>query len=248
MNEEAVNLEQPEEVELKEEPKTIIYEVDGIKLPEIGEDFSMPMKYYPDPVLGVPCEDITAETFEDDMLNNIASQMIQTMYNNVGIGLAGPQVGFPYRIFVWDTDWPNTGERKPKVILNPEIVDMEEDLQTNREGCLSVALGWHVEVTRSSEVVIKGLNLHGDEIQAVGTGLTAACFQHEIDHLNGTIIVDYDGKLRRDLYDRKIIKFARRRRNAFNKTRKEILRLQRSNAKIERAKKRRQAREGSSST
>jgi peptide deformylase len=207
------DVEQPEEVELKEEPKTIIYEVDGIKLPEIGTDFCMQLKYYPDPVLSVPCEDITTKSFEDDMLLNISSQMIQTMYNSVGIGLAGPQIGFPYRIFVWDTNWPNTGERKPNVIFNPEIVKTEDELQTNREGCLSVAFGWHVDITRPNEVVIKGLNLHGEEVQYVGYGMTAACFQHEIEHLNGTLIVDYDGKLRRDLYNKKIIKYARRRRN-----------------------------------
>lgn len=236
MNEEIVDLAQSEKVELKEKPKTIIYEVDGVKLPEVAEDFKMPIKYYPDPFLGVFTEKILYEKdkkqFSDKGIHTLISQMIQTMYNNVGIGLAAPQIGVPYQLFVWDTNWPNSKKREPNIFINPEIVEKSGTLQTNREGCLSIALGWHVDIPRSEEVVIKGLNIKGEETQLAVEGITAACFQHELDHLKGKLIVDYDGKMRRSLYDKKIIKFARRRRNAYNKTRKELIRLQKANVKV----------------
>lgn len=239
---EEVNLTEQEEVELPEEeekPEQIVYEVDGVELPPVDKGFSVPLKYYPDPILGVATEEV--EQIKESELKILASHMIETMYSNVGIGLAGPQIDLPLRVFVWDTEWPNTQQRNPHMIINPKITWKSDELQTLREGCLSVALGWHVNVPRATEVEIEGTNLKGETVTLFGEGITAACFQHEIDHLDGTLILDYDGKMRRKLYDNKVIKYARRRRNAYNKMRKHLKQQEKSLKKIEAAKQRREA-------
>lgn len=231
----------------KEKEKQIIYTIDGIKLPPVNKDLSLPLKFYPDPLLGVPCEKVTWEKdvkqFNDEEIQTLAAQMCNTLYTSVGIGLAAPQIGLPYRIFIYDTEWPNTQKREPHMIINPKITWKSDELQTLREGCLSVALEWHVNVPRAEEVEIEGINLKGEEVKLHASGITAACFQHETDHLDGTLIIDYDGKMRRSLYDKKIIKFARKRRNAYTKMKRQIELQERSAKKIEAAKKRREARE-----
>jgi peptide deformylase len=218
------------------ERKTVGYSIGDEKLPLVKREASIPLTYYPAPILGVPSDEV--EGIQESDLKQMVAQMVHTMYRNVGIGLAGPQVGFPYRIFVWDAQWPNTKEQKPNVLLNPEITWKSEELQTLREGCLSVALGWHVNVPRAEEVKVKGINLRGEEVSFYVSGIEAACFQHEIDHLDGTLIVDYDGKVRRSLYDKKVVKFARRRKKAFKRTQRQLELAKRTQGKIEAARKR----------
>jgi peptide deformylase len=132
--------------------------------------------------------------------------MIETMYAAPGIGLAAPQVGVPLRIFVVDV---SVG-RDPSALLtliNPEFVELD-GVQLEEEGCLSVP-GFNATVVRPSRVVVSGLDLDGNRRQHEGTGLLARAFQHEIDHLDGSLFVDRLRGIKRELIVRKIRKLSR---------------------------------------
>jgi peptide deformylase len=132
--------------------------------------------------------------------------MIQTMYAAPGIGLAAPQVGVPLRIFVCDV---SVG-RNPSDLLtfvNPEFGE-RDGMQLEEEGCLSVP-GFNATVARPARVVLKGLNREGREQVVDASGLLARCFQHEMDHLEGTVFVDRLRGLQKDLIVRKIKKLSR---------------------------------------
>ena len=132
--------------------------------------------------------------------------MIETMYAAPGIGLAAPQVGVPLRIFVVDL---SLGRDPPALIVmvNPEFV-AREGMQLEEEGCLSVP-GFNATVVRPTRAVVKGLDRHGNPQRARGTGLLARAFQHEMDHLDGTLFVDRLRGIKRDLIVRKIQKLTR---------------------------------------
>jgi peptide deformylase len=139
-------------------------------------------------------------------LQRLIDDMIQTMYVAPGIGLAAPQVGVGLRLFVCDI---SVG-RNPQdlmTFINPEFVE-REGMQLEEEGCLSVP-GFNATVARPQRAVLKGLNRHGIEQVVEGTGLLARCFQHEMDHLDGTLFVDRLRGLQKDLIVRKIKKLAR---------------------------------------
>ncbi len=147
-----------------------------------------------------PVGDITPEIL------TIVDDMIQTMYAAPGIGLAAPQIGVPLRIFVADI---SVG-RDPAdllVFINPEFV-ARDGMQLEEEGCLSVP-GFNATVARPGRATVKGLNRQGEEQLVEGTGLLARCFQHEMDHLDGTLFVDRLRGLQKDLIIRKIKKLAR---------------------------------------
>ena len=147
-----------------------------------------------------PVGDITPE------IQRLIDDMIQTMYAAPGVGLAAPQVGVALRIFVADISFG----RNPADLLcfvNPEFVE-REGMQLEDEGCLSVP-GFNATVARPSRVVMKGLDRHGQPQQVEGTGLLARCFQHEMDHLDGTLFVDRLRGLQKDLIIRKIHKLSR---------------------------------------
>jgi peptide deformylase len=132
--------------------------------------------------------------------------MIQTMYAAPGVGLAAPQVGVGVRIFVCDI---SVG-RSPADLLtfvNPAFVE-REGMQLEEEGCLSMP-GFNATVARPSRVIMKGLNRDGEEHSVEATGLLARCFQHEMDHLDGTLFVDRLRGLQKDFIVRKIKKLAR---------------------------------------
>jgi peptide deformylase len=132
--------------------------------------------------------------------------MIQTMYAAPGIGLAATQIGVDLRIFVADI---SVG-RNPSDLLafvNPEFVE-REGMQLEEEGCLSVP-GFNATVARPARVVLKGLDREGREQIVEGTGLLARCFQHEMDHLDGTVFVERLRGLQKDLILRKIRKLSR---------------------------------------
>ena len=147
-----------------------------------------------------PVIDITSET------QQLVDDMIQTMYVAPGVGLAATQVGEPLRIFVADV---SVGRSSGDLItfINPEFVE-REGMQLEEEGCLSVP-GFNATLARPSRVVVKGLNRDGQEQVIEGTGLLARCFQHEMDHLEGTLFVDRLRGLQKDLIVRKIKKLAR---------------------------------------
>jgi peptide deformylase len=132
--------------------------------------------------------------------------MIQTMYAAPGIGLAAPQVGLPLRMFVCDL---SVGRNAAELMafINPEFLE-REGMQLEEEGCLSVP-GFNATVARPSRAVLTGLDRHGTERTVEATGLLARCFQHEMDHLDGTVFVDRLRGLQKDLIVRKIRKLSR---------------------------------------
>src|SRR5262249_4596733 len=136
----------------------------------------------------------------------LVDDMIQTMYAAPGIGLAATQVGVPLRIFVADI---SIGRNAADLItfINPEFVE-REGMQLEEEGCLSVP-GFNASLARPSRAVVKGLNRNGEEQTVEATGLLARCFQHEMDHLEGTLFVDRLRGLQKDLIVRKIKKLSR---------------------------------------
>ena len=147
-----------------------------------------------------PVEAITPE------IQLLIDDMIQTMYAAPGVGLAAPQVGVGVRIFVCDI---SVG-RNPADLLtfvNPAFVE-RDGMQLEEEGCLSVP-GFNATVARPSRAIIKGLNRDGEEHVVEATGLLARCFQHEMDHLDGTLFVDRLRGLQKDFIVRKIKKLAR---------------------------------------
>jgi peptide deformylase len=162
-----------------------------------------PIVRYGADVLHAPAAPIAS--LSDD-LQRLIDDMIQTMYVAPGIGLAAPQVGVPLRIFVCDV----SGGRNPSDLLtfvNPEFGE-RDGMQLEEEGCLSVP-GFNATVARPARVVLKGLNREGREQVIDASGLLARCFQHEMDHLEGTVFVDRLRGLQKDLIVRKIKKLSR---------------------------------------
>jgi peptide deformylase len=162
-----------------------------------------PILRYGDEVLHQPAAPVGEITPE---ITQLIDDMIQTMYAAPGIGLAATQVGVGLRIFVADI---SVGRNPSELItfVNPEFVE-REGMQLEEEGCLSVP-GFQATVARPSRAVVKGLDRAGREQVIEGTGLLARCFQHEMDHLDGTVFVDRLRGLQKDLIVRKIKKLAR---------------------------------------
>ena len=162
-----------------------------------------PILRYGADVLHRPASPVAEVTPE---IRQLVDDMIQTMYGAPGIGLAATQVGMGIRIFVADI---SVG-RNPADLLafvNPEFVE-RDGMQLEEEGCLSVP-GFNATVARPSRVVLKGLDREGQPQQIEATGLLARCFQHEMDHLDGTVFVDRLRGLQKDLIVRRIKKLSR---------------------------------------
>ena len=162
-----------------------------------------PILKYGDTVLHERARVIDAITPDIDRL---VDDMIETMYAAPGVGLAATQVGVPLRMFVVDV---SVG-RDPSgliVMINPEFVE-RDGVQLEEEGCLSVP-GFNATVLRPTRAVVKGLDRHGTEQQVEGNGLLARAFQHEMDHLDGTLFVDRLRGIKRDLIVRRIRKLTR---------------------------------------
>jgi peptide deformylase len=162
-----------------------------------------PILRYGDPRLHEPARPVDAITPD---VERLIDDMIETMYAAPGIGLAATQLGVPLRVFVVDL---SVG-RDPQALItliNPAFVT-REDMQLEEEGCLS-APGFTATVARPGRVVIRGLDRAGVERTCEGTGLLARAFQHEMDHLDGTVFIDRLRGIRRDLIVRKIRKLSR---------------------------------------
>jgi peptide deformylase len=162
-----------------------------------------PILKYGDSILHDRARPVDAITADVEAL---IDDMIDTMYAAPGVGLAAPQVGVSLRIFVVDI---SVG-RDPGgliVMVNPEFVE-RDGVQLEEEGCLSVP-GFNATVVRPTRAVVKGLDRHGDPAQVEGTGLLARAFQHEMDHLDGTLFVDRIRGIKRDLIVRRIRKLTR---------------------------------------
>ncbi len=154
---------------------------------------------FPDPRLKRKSERIETVT---DELRELATDMLDVMYDEPGIGLAAPQVGASVRMIVMDTEWTEEdAERSPIVVVNPEIVTREGTITWN-EGCLSVP-DFQADVERAERVVVRGTDLDGKPFEEDARELRAVCFQHEIDHLDGMLFIDRISRLKRSMYVKK---------------------------------------------
>jgi len=142
----------------------------------------------------------------DADINQLVTDLVETMYAAPGVGLAAVQVGVPQRIIVLDVDHEHPGTHLVKLI-NPVIVAQEGSIVWE-EGCLSV-VDYTSEVTRAQHVLVKGWTPDEQEIEIEGENLLAVALQHEIDHLDGKLFIDRISRLKRDLYKRKVKKWLR---------------------------------------
>ncbi|MBX5165893.1 MULTISPECIES: peptide deformylase [unclassified Rhizobium] len=163
-----------------------------------------PLIILPDPVLrqiSKPIERVDAD------LQRLADDMLETMYDAPGIGLAAVQIGVPRRMLVIDI--AREGEEKqPQVFINPEIVTSSDERSVYEEGCLSIP-DYYAEVERPAVVSVKYLDRNGKEQTVEADGLLATCLQHEIDHLNGVLFIDYISRLKREMVIKKFTKAAK---------------------------------------
>lgn len=163
-----------------------------------------PLVILPDPVLREVSSPV--ETVNDD-LRRLADDMLETMYDAPGIGLAAIQIGVPKRMLV--IDLAKEGEEKqPQVFINPEILSSSEERSVYEEGCLSIP-DYYAEVERPAVITVRHLDREGKEQQVEAGGLLATCLQHEIDHLNGVLFIDHISRLKREMVVKKFTKLAR---------------------------------------
>ena len=151
----------------------------------------------------------------DDVLRALMDDMLETMYDAPGIGLAAIQIGEPVRVIVMDlqekpegADPDAEGVKNPRYFVNPEIVWASEELAPYEEGCLSVPEVYD-EVQRPARVRIRYLDYNGQQVEEEAEGLYATCIQHEMDHLNGVLFIDHLSKLKRDRAVTKVRKLRR---------------------------------------
>lgn len=162
---------------------------------------------HPDPRLKKLCEPVTEVT---DEIRKLADDMLATMYDAPGVGLAAPQVGVLKRLFVMDCVKENDAAPDPMVLINPEVSWISDETNVYEEGCLSIP-EQYAEVTRPKEVRMKWLGLDGQMHEEQFDGLWATCAQHENDHLNGKLFIDYLGPMKRTMITRKMEKLKRER-------------------------------------
>lgn len=165
-----------------------------------------PLIILPDPILrevSAPLEAI------NDEARRLADDMLETMYDAPGIGLAAIQIGVPRRMLVLDVS-KDGEEKSPLVFINPEIVSSSDDRSVYEEGCLSIP-DYYAEVERPATITVRFLDRDGREQTVEADGLLATCLQHEIDHLNGVLFIDHISKLKRDMVIRKFTKAAKTR-------------------------------------
>ncbi len=169
-----------------------------------------PILIHPDPRLKATADPITEITDETRCL---AADMLETMYVAPGIGLAAPQVGVGKRLLVMDCIKDEDAEPKPMVLINPSVTWSSEEINTYEEGCLSIP-DQYAEIERPAEVEVTWTDLDGSEHSDKFSELWATCVQHEIDHLNGKLFIDYLKPLRRQMITRKMVKLKREKARA----------------------------------
>ena len=159
----------------------------------------------PDPILKTVSSPIEAVT---DDVRKLLDDMLETMYDAPGIGLAAVQIGIPRRLVVIDAVREEDEPRDPIFLINPEIIWSSEETAEYEEGCLSIPEVYD-NVTRPAEVKVRYLDRNGETCERHCDGLLATCVQHEIDHLNGILFIDYLTRLKRDRVVKKFSKAAK---------------------------------------
>ena len=140
----------------------------------------------------------------DQELQQLMNDMVETMYMAPGIGLAAIQVGIPKRVIVLDISYKE-GLKNPMYFINPEIIDKSKNMLTYEEGCLSVP-GQFAEINRPDKCHIKYLDYYGQPKELKARGMLATCIQHEMDHLDGILFIDYLSKLKKSIIIKKLSK------------------------------------------
>ncbi|MEO1035601.1 MAG: peptide deformylase [Pseudomonadota bacterium] len=161
---------------------------------------------FPDPRLRTKATPVAEVT---DEIRQLVDDMLETMYAAPGIGLAATQVDVHQRLLVADV---STEKDEPHVLINPEILE-KDGVEVMEEGCLSVP-GFYEEVERAEKIRFRALNRDGDTYEMEAEGLLAVCIQHEIDHLDGKLFVDYISDIKRDRIRKKLLKDRRGQSNA----------------------------------
>ncbi|KEQ03900.1 peptide deformylase [Pseudorhizobium pelagicum] len=165
-----------------------------------------PLIILPDPILRQPSRPF--EQVDTEVLR-LADDMLETMYDAPGIGLAAVQIGVPRRLLVIDISRDDE-DNKPQVFINPEIVATSDDRSVYEEGCLSIP-DYYAEVERPATVTVQYIGRDGKQETVEADGLLATCLQHEIDHLNGILFIDHISRLKREMVIKKFTKAARSR-------------------------------------
>ena len=140
----------------------------------------------------------------DDELRELMDDMLETMYAAPGIGLAGVQIGILKRLIVIDVS-KEKEKKNPLFLINPEIIYKSSSTSVYEEGCLSLP-GYFAEIERPAECQIEYIDYFGKKKEMKASGLLATCIQHEVDHLNGILFIDYLSKLKRDMIIKKLTK------------------------------------------
>ncbi len=164
-----------------------------------------PILLHPDPRLKKLCTPVSDMT---DDLRSLGDYMLATMYDAPGIGLAAPQVGVLERLIVLDCVKAEGEAPRPLIMFNPEIIASSDETNVYEEGCLSIPEHF-ADVTRPAEVQVRWIDRDGKEHSEEMGGLWATCVQHEIDHLDGKLFIDYLKPLRRQMITRKMTKLKR---------------------------------------
>jgi peptide deformylase len=164
----------------------------------------LPILTLPDPLLRKPSKPVERV---DEKLLQLADDMLETMYAAPGVGLAAVQVGKLLRLIVLDTAQEGE-EAQSLVLINPKIVSLGEEMRLHEEGCLSIP-DVRIDIERPSSLRVAFLDRKGERQELAADGLLAIAIQHEIDHLNGKLIIDYLSRLKRDIIVRRFKKQAK---------------------------------------
>jgi len=155
----------------------------------------------PDPILRKKSDHLEKV---DDELRKLMDDMLETMYAAPGIGLAAVQIGILKRLIVIDIT-KNNEKKDPLFLINPKIISKSSITSTYEEGCLSLP-GHFAEIERPAECQVSYLDYNGKKKEMTAKGLMSTCIQHEVDHLNGVLFIDYLSKLKKDMIIKKLIK------------------------------------------
>ncbi len=155
----------------------------------------------PDPILRKKCEPLEQVNNE---VRRLMEEMLETMYDAPGIGLAAVQIGILKRLVVIDIT-KDEKKKDPLFLINPVIIKKSDKTSIYEEGCLSLP-GQYAEIERPAECYLKYVDLNGKEKELKAEGLLSTCIQHEVDHLNGVLFIDYLSKLKKDMIIKKLVK------------------------------------------